>query len=70
MLLWLTAVKATLPSLNIECYGWKVRENYNGTRRWFSENQLPLLIVISSKTDFKKRATQKQKQKSPQKCYQ
>ena len=43
-----------------------MRENYNGTRSWFSEKQLPLLIVVSRKTDFKKRASLKQKQKSPQ----
>ena len=36
----LDALKATFPSLNIDCYGWKVRDNYNGVPVWLRGNQI------------------------------
>ena len=56
----LDAFIATLHSLNIDCYEWKVKENYNGVPMCFSVNQLPPSITNSTETDFKKRASLKQ----------
>ena len=63
---WLNALKAILPSLNIEFYGWKMGGDYNVVPEWFSENQLPPSMVNSSETDLKKKASLNQNQKSPQ----
>ena len=48
-------VTATLPSLNIEFYGWKVREDYNRLPLWFSLNQLRPSMTNSNETDSKKK---------------
>ena len=51
---WLNALEATLPSLNILFYGWQVRGDCEGVSMWFNENQLPSSIASSSETDLKK----------------
>ena len=56
----LNPLKATLPSMNIECNGSKVREDYNGVPICFSGNELSS-SVNSSETDLKKKSLLKQK---------
>ena len=63
---WLNALRATLPSLNIECSGWKVRRNYNGVTMWFSGNQVPPSMANSNETDMQKKSSLKYKQINPQ----
>ena len=50
---WLNALKAILPSLTIEVYGWKVRGDYNRVPVQLSGNQMPPFIANSSETDLK-----------------
>ena len=38
-----------LPSLNMNVYGWKVREDYNIVLNWFSGNQLQQSVGIKDK---------------------
>ena len=49
------AFKATLPSLNIGFYGWKVKGDYNAALKWFKGNRLPPSMANSSKTDLEKK---------------
>ena len=77
--LWKNALKATLLSLNIERYGWKVkrnqrkmRGNYNGALIKFIGNQLPPSMVKRNENVLNKKVKTKnetkylkQKQKSP-----
>ena len=53
---WLNALKATLFSLIIDFYRWKVRENYNGVLMWFNRHQLPTFMANSGEADLKKKA--------------
>ena len=63
---WLNTLKGTILSLDIECYGWKVRRNYSEIPIGSSGNQLPPSMANSSKTDLMKKPLLKQKQRSPQ----
>ena len=56
---WLNTLKATLSSLNISFYIWKVREDYNVVAKWLSGNQAPPFLANTSETDLKKKASLK-----------
>ena len=63
----MNALKSTLPSLNIEFYGSKVRDDYNGVPMWFNGNQLRPSIANGSESDFKEeKHCLKQKWRIPQ----
>ena len=51
---WPNALKVTLPSFNIEYYGWTVRGNYNEVSMWFIENQLSPSMENTNETNFKR----------------
>ena len=59
---WLNALEATLPSLNILFYGWQVGGDYEGVSMWFNENQLPSSIASSSETDLQKKSINETKE--------
>ena len=55
----MNAAKATLPSLNIEFYGWDMKGDYNAVLKWFKGIQLPPSMSNSSGTDLKKKSITK-----------
>lgn len=52
--IWVNIFKATLTSLNIDFYRWKMRE-FNGVLVWFSRNEMLPSVAKSSEINLKKK---------------
>ena len=52
---WLNALKATFPLLNMEVYEWNLRGDYNEVWMWVWGNQIPPFMANSNETDLKKK---------------
>ena len=48
---WLNNLKATLPSFNVEFYGWKVKGDYDLVPKWVRGKQLPPSNASSNETN-------------------